>query len=223
MPLTPRELELLTAYVDGTLSRSDYRLVKRLVRAKSSARRLLRSLLHDSRELQRLPAVPAPVDFSAVVLAKLPPRVPAGTARSGGTGRQVPVQLPRRVSVPTVGWFWGYATAVAVFLIVGGTSFVLHRSGPVPAPMPLAARPEDKNDKTLAKETHEAPAPEQTAPREPVPIVRDTPNLPRWPDFPPTVKVIPDDEPEELHEPLPQPLPLPTETPRTPVLASPQQ
>lgn len=229
MMLTPRELELLTAYVDGTLSRSEYRAVKRLVRAKPAARRLLRSLMSDSRELQLLPAVPAPVDFASQVLANLaqqPPRTPTPATPTAATPTAVmptvtPIASVRRVS-PTpasppatpVRWFWGYAAAAAVFLAVGGGSFLLHRPGAAP----VAVFPEGGN--TVAKQTP-SPSPEKPPVREPETIVRETPSVPRWQDFPPTVKIIPDEEPDEIETPTPRPLPKPNEVPRSPVLASP--
>ena len=224
--LTPRELELLTAYVDGTLSRREQRAVKRLVRARPEARRLLRSLVRDSRELQALPAVPAPVDFAAQVLstiAQQPPRPTPTTTTVTTTAAQGPAPLrlaPRTPASPPatpVRWYWGYAAAAAVFLVVGGGSFLLHRPGPTP----MASRPDGGN--SLAKQTPGPTPPEKTPVREPDPIVREMP-APRWPEFPPTVKVIPDEEPEEIDLPVaPRPLPLPNEVPRSPVLASPHQ
>jgi hypothetical protein len=227
--LTPRELELLTAYVDGTLSRREQRAVKRLVRARPEARRLLRSLLRDSREMQLLPAVPAPVDFATQVLstiAQQPPRPVSTTPSVTTTTTTAPAPLrlaprtPASLPATPVRWYWGYAAAAAVFLVVGGGSFLLHRPGPTP----VASRPEGGTP--LAKQTP-SPTPEKPPVREPDPIVRELP-APRWQEFPPTVKVIPDEDagedPEEVDPPVrPRPLPQPNEVPRSPVLASPHQ
>jgi len=227
MTLTPRELELLTAYVDGTLSRSQYRQVKRLVRAKPTARRLLRSLLQDSRELQRLPAVPAPVDFAAAVLSQLE-KQPLRCPRGFGKGQPLPAApaapavLPPGASSLTapVGWFWGYAAAAAVFLAVCAGSMLLHRPG---ATEPrVATRSTSGNNDSLVQERPE-PAPEKPAPREADPLVREMPRVPRWLDFPPIVKVIPDDEPDESEEAPSRPLSPPNERPGAAVLASPPQ
>jgi hypothetical protein len=113
--LTPQELELLTAHVDGELTAAQRRQVSSLLEHSAEARDMLTWLEQDAQRLRGLPRRPAPFDFSAGVLdaiVKLDRR---------------PAPRPRVVLPPAVHKFprWvGYATAAAVLLAVGVGSFV---------------------------------------------------------------------------------------------------
>lgn len=110
--LTPRELELLTAHVDGSLSSQQRREVARLLQRSDEARRLLQALMSDSRELQLAPVVAAPIDFSAQVMEGIK------------SGKVVP---PRTTVRRPLTLYLGYAAAALVFVAVGVASFLSHR------------------------------------------------------------------------------------------------
>ena len=71
--LTSDELELLTAAVDGELTRAQRREVARLLRSKPEARRVYSDLRGDSRKLQQMPLLLAPSGLHrSIVEAALP-------------------------------------------------------------------------------------------------------------------------------------------------------
>src|SRR5688572_10886812 len=101
--ISDKQHELLTAYVDGELGPRQRKLVERLIRKSPAARRLLRQLEADSRQLRALPTPPIPVDLSARVVDALnEPRV---------LPMRRPAPAPRRV----LPW-WTGLTAVASVL-----------------------------------------------------------------------------------------------------------
>jgi hypothetical protein len=117
--LLPHEKELLTAFVDGELSKSDLRRVARLLRQKPAARILLDRLQNDSSILRSAPQLKAPSELATSVLeqiAAIKPR-PALAPR-----RPAIAPLPARFSL------WrGFAAAAAILLIIGLGSFFLNR------------------------------------------------------------------------------------------------
>jgi hypothetical protein len=109
--LPDRLCQLLTAYVDGELNARQRRRVARVLRRLPEARALMENLQRDARRLRRLPRQPAPVDFSASVLAVIDGRpVPIAPRRAAGGSHRVPLWL-------------GGAAAAAVLLAVGTASF----------------------------------------------------------------------------------------------------
>jgi hypothetical protein len=120
--LHERHVRLLTAYVDGELSPAQRRQAARLLRRSEEARALLRQLQGDSRELQALPPVVTPIDFSGPVLAAI------------GQSRPRPAPRPRPVRAGLTFPVWtGWAAAAAVLLVVGMGSFLSYYSRPVPS------------------------------------------------------------------------------------------
>jgi hypothetical protein len=195
--------------VDGVISSRDQRELKRLVRSNPEARALLRSLMSDSGEIQLAPAVAAPASLSANVMKAIesqPPRPVPATVRVPAPEPALPVR-----------WFWGYAAAAIVFVTVGGGSFFLHRPGSAP----VAPGPDRGRSGGMAERPAE-PTPDKTPQPEVIVKTDSMTPWPVWEDFPPTVKVNPDDD-AELEIPMaPVPLPKPSELPR-PVLASPSR
>src|SRR5688500_8482264 len=66
--LSERDLQLLTAHVDGELSPRQRRHVDRLLARSEEARYVLRRLQADSRQVIDLPRVPAPADLASSVM-----------------------------------------------------------------------------------------------------------------------------------------------------------
>ena len=114
--LSPEDLELLTAYVDGELTRRQRRHVNRLLDRSGEARELLRRLEADACRLRQLPIHQAPPDFAAAVLDRVAQR------------QRLPFVKPSRRTADTVPFsprLW-LAAAAAVLLLIGAGSFVLH-------------------------------------------------------------------------------------------------
>jgi hypothetical protein len=110
--LPERQVRLLTAYVDGELTSAQQRQVTRLLKRSAEARTLLAHLQADSRQLIELPPVPAPIDFSAPVLAAI------------GQGKPRTAPRPRPAPRMTFPAWGGWAAAAAVLLAVGMGSFL---------------------------------------------------------------------------------------------------
>ncbi len=115
--LTPAELELLTAAVDGVLDARQQSRLERLLARSAEARELHDRLKQDAATLRSLPARTCPVELSGSVLeavARLPrrtnprrPVVPASPTLPGG--------------VPA--WF-AFALAVSVLFVIGLASYL---------------------------------------------------------------------------------------------------
>ncbi|MGL4555193.1 MAG: anti-sigma factor family protein [Gemmataceae bacterium] len=144
--LTPEELELLTAYVDGELSNRQRHDVTVLLQRSDEARAMHELLLSDSRELRRAPAVLAPFDFSPDVLDA------------------IAAQPSRRTPARPVTPYSGYAAAAAVLLSVGVGSFLIHRPG---------QPPERPAGTAVARKTPDPARPEAVAKVEPEPTPPD--------------------------------------------------
>ena len=117
--LSPEDLELLTAHVDGELTRRQRRHVNRLLDHSAEARELLGRLEADARRLRQLPVLQAPSDFAAAVLDRIAQR------------RRTPYVRPSRRSAEPVPFSPGLwlAAAAAVLLLIGAGSFLMHTGG----------------------------------------------------------------------------------------------
>lgn len=114
------DFQLLSAFVDGELTRSERKAVLRLLHGSSEARRALWQLRENAIALHGLPAKKAPADLAAKVMASIekaaaaspvppqPAQYPA--ARSANLARQLAVWL---------------ATAAVLLLAVGGAFLYL--------------------------------------------------------------------------------------------------
>lgn len=148
--LTERELELLTASVDGELSPRRRRHVERLLARSAEARDLLRHLQRDSRQVIDLPRVSAPPDLAASVMA--------GVLRAKRRPAPRPRPAPRTLPVWT-----GWAAAAAVLLAVGLGTFWHYSAGPDD---PVARKPnlpdvkDRPDDDAVAKQVPPAPPPD---------------------------------------------------------------
>lgn len=111
--LSPHELELLTAHVDGELTRRQRREVNRLLDRSEEARALLRQLEDDSGLLRRLPTLQVKQDLSSSVLTRIGQRKQRPVPR---LERSAPARLPA--------WL-GFAAAAAVLILVGAVSFLV--------------------------------------------------------------------------------------------------
>src|SRR5262245_15616447 len=130
--LDERALELLTAYVDGELTRRERKAALRLLNESSEARAVLGDLQKNVHRLRQLPRHQLPADFAASVLdAMQRPVAPMPGAAAA---------LPRRRSRA-----WkGLAAAAAVLLaIVGGYCLrrPLDHGRPIEPPGPLVRTP----------------------------------------------------------------------------------
>jgi hypothetical protein len=195
--LTSDELELLTAAVDGELTPRQRRQVARLLRSKPEARRVFSELRGDSRELQKMPAVPAPSGIHRVVVEAVA-RLPVPKAKTPPARPQ-----PRRLPV----WL-GYAAAAAVLLAVGLMSFLLSLGGREPYG-PVAKKGTEKTDPGKGK------LPE----REVVVKKKEEPKPPPVVDEMPPVRIVEGDNPDEPEGMTPLPPEKPVR-PHAPVLAS---
>ncbi len=111
--LTPHELELLTAHVDGELNSAQRRQVAALLERSGEARTLLTQLQRDAERLRSLSRRTVPIDLSETVLAEI--------GQLACQPRVVP--LRRTTKFP----LWrGVAAAAAVLFAVGLGSFLLN-------------------------------------------------------------------------------------------------
>src|SRR5262249_2878158 len=117
--LSDRDLQLLTACVDGELSPRQRRHVDRLLETSAEARAALAHLQADSRQIIELPRVAAPADLAGSVMAAV------------GRARRRPVApSPRVAAVRTFPAWTGWAAAAVVLLAVGLGSFLFYSAGP---------------------------------------------------------------------------------------------
>lgn len=179
--LHERYRQLLTAYVDGELSERQRRMVQRVLRRSSEARRLLRGLEGDSRVLRSLPKPSLDTDLSVGVVAaiadrKAKPRSPVRTANRPVRG------------LPT--WL-GVAAAAVVLLALGVASYLLFSASlHHDRPEPMAQRPEGP-----APVTPPSPRPRQgdpTTPRGPEGIEAPPKRIGLTPPDKPPVARVPD-------------------------------
>src|SRR5581483_155901 len=113
--LSPHELELLTAHIDGELTRRQRREVNRLLEHSGEARELLRRLEDDSRRLRQLPARAVPADLSPALLDRA---ARLEVVRVSPRARPAPAPA----SYP----LWaGLAAAASVLLLVALAAFLL--------------------------------------------------------------------------------------------------
>jgi len=117
--LSPQELELLTAHVDGELSAPQRRQAVALLERSGEARDMLRWLEEDARRLRQAPRRAVPTDLTAGVLEEI-----------GKLARKPrPKPAPRVLKFPV----WrGLAAAAGVLALVGVGSFLANRQGNVP-------------------------------------------------------------------------------------------
>src|SRR4051812_11876856 len=109
--LAEKELELLTAYVDGELSARRQRLVLKLLRKSPEARAFLGKLQQDSDALLELPPPPSTPDVTLSVMQAI------------GQRRLSPGGRPARPA-GTVPLWRVAAAAAAVLLLAGAGSFL---------------------------------------------------------------------------------------------------
>jgi hypothetical protein len=179
--LTPKELELLTASVDGELDARQRRACARLLRTKPEARKLLAELKGDSCELQALPPVPAPPGLHASITQAVS-ALPAPRARKA-------IARPAARAVPL--WV-GYATAAAVLLAVGLGSFLLHWAPPGNTPrQPPAVAHQGREPGVIGHLPREVEEP--TGPGRPEPPIRIVEEMP-----PP--RIVTDQDPDDPEE-----------------------
>jgi hypothetical protein len=121
--LSPEQLELLTAYVDGELSSQQRRVIRRLLLESKEARAMLRKLEEDARQVRQMPMLKIPVDLSTRVQMSIERQKVRPVAT---THLPTPEQ---RISV----WM-GLAVAASVMLLVGATAFFLNSDDAIPQP-----------------------------------------------------------------------------------------
>jgi hypothetical protein len=193
--LGERDLQLLTAFVDGELTSRQRRLVERLLQRSADARELLQKLQDDARRLGNLPVPPLGRDLSAAILGAI------------GSGRLTPV----RTSLPRAGHFPAWATLAAAALLIGlGLASFLYFSsslnrGHAPAVAkqepPAPGRTTNPGAQPLKNATPRVAIAKGSATRPPDNPRQGTPPSPaRGPDTPPLepVEVLP--RPEEARD-----------------------
>jgi hypothetical protein len=184
--LSPHELELLTARVDGELTRRQRRELNRLLDRSGEARELLRRLEDDSRRLRQLPARTAPADLSTAVLDR--------SARI--KGRPHPRLRPATAAVSYPVWV-GLVLAASVLLVVGLTAFLVESGEPDPGQARLA---QGKPTKKLPRRSpRDAGAPENDGDAEDEAPV-DPPTPPEGPKGNGT-PATPSPAPDRIHPP----------------------
>lgn len=187
--LTPAELELLTAAIDGELDARQQRRLDRLLVTSPEARQIHDRLQHDAGSVRGLPKRSCPGDLTGAVLgavANLPRR----------SRRTAPVVPETPVGVPA--WF-GLAIAASVLFIMGITSYLYFAAsvGRVPGP---GAQPTD-----FAQQN---PNPEREPERGPVVVQVPLPTPdPMQPELRPmTVELPKTPDPERQPEIEPEPM-----------------
>lgn len=190
--LSPQELELLTARVDGEMTPRQRRRVGRLLERSREARQVLRQLQEDARQIRQLPLVPAPIDLSDSVLTIIKRRA------TPAAPRRLPAAPPARVPM----WV-GLASAAAVLLVVGFGSYVIHldENPPVPAG-PAMAHNKNKDEKKAPVVPRTTP-PDEALDEDPLPPEKIATTF----DPPPPAKGEPDRAPP-FKDPTPAPNPV---------------
>ena len=107
--LPDRDLQLLTAYVDGEMSPAERKQVTRLLQTSAAARTLLQSLQGDARLVHDLTRLKLGPDFPAKVMRTL----------AESDLRPCPV----RRSVPAPAAWIGMAIAASVFVVIAAASY----------------------------------------------------------------------------------------------------
>jgi hypothetical protein len=190
-----RDLQLLTAFVDGELTDRQRRSVERLLERSAEARELLQKLQEDARHLVNLPVPRLDRDLSAAVVGAI------------ASGRLT----PGRSATARAGHFptWAGLAAAALLLGLGLASFLFFSSsvqrahipavakhGPEPAGHPPASVPSQKDGAArrpaLAKNAATRPA-DNPRPVAPAAVAKGPGKPPAVP-----VEVLP--QPEEMHE-----------------------
>jgi hypothetical protein len=118
--LSEHDLELLTAFVDGELTRRQRKAVLRLLHRSSEARSVLQDFQENAHRLRELPHVRLGDHFAGQVIEAIAKR-----------GLR---PLPEPVAAPRYRWRrWAvYATAASVLLVVGVSVYLATRQTPVP-------------------------------------------------------------------------------------------
>jgi negative regulator of sigma E activity len=119
--MTPNQLELITAAVDGELSATEYPALRDLLAKSSEARTLHAKLLADSRRLRALPQIVPPANLQAKILAAIAASPASQPSKQPlAEPAKTPVRsLPRR-SVPS--WL-PIASAASVLIGIAACSF----------------------------------------------------------------------------------------------------
>jgi hypothetical protein len=167
--LSPQDLELLTAHVDGELTRRQRRHVNRLLDHSGEARELLRRLEADALRLRQLPTLQAPPDFAAAVVDRIVHRQRLPFSRAS---RQL------ADSRPFSPWV-GLTAAAAVLLLIGAGSFLLHSDDDTAAEQDRLAQVDKTKRKTPRRELDERSTPEADGHEEGL-----SPNVPTPPEVP---------------------------------------
>src|SRR6267378_2744652 len=121
--LSDRQCELITAFLDGALSRKERRLALRLLRQSSEARAFLQQLQEDAHALQLLPQRTLPAEFPQRVL---------NTIRERGLRPPRPTTLSFRPKSTIPAWL-GAAIAASILVLVGTGSFLFFGALMTPA------------------------------------------------------------------------------------------
>lgn len=125
--MNERNIELLTAYIDGEVTRREQIAVLRLLNQSSEARKMLWQLQQNSLVIKKLPARTLPADFAANIVdtlkktAALPKSAQPTPAARSPSSPHLPIRAGSRIAVR-------FAMAAAVLLAVGGgLYYFLHR------------------------------------------------------------------------------------------------
>jgi anti-sigma factor RsiW len=125
--LSEHDLELLTAFVDGELTRRQRKAVLRLLHRSSEARSVLQDFQENAHRLRELPHVRLGDHFAGQVIEAI--------AKRGLRPLPGPVAVPRRHFRP---WEM-YAAAASILLVVGVSVYLATReTGDIVANGPMA-------------------------------------------------------------------------------------
>lgn len=199
--LNDRQLQLLTARVDGELTDGQRRQVERLLEQSDEARALLAKLEQDAARLRALPCPVFSGDLTGPILQKIAAHRP-------------PAVRPRVLSRPAAFPAWaGVAAAACVLAVIGtGTFFYLsHALTPDEDQTNVVARGGDRQKEPTPPEQKQ---PEEKEPDDTIP--EPTPSPPRPPQpkqAPYGVDRQPENPPVQPDNPLPR-------VPQTPVFGS---
>jgi hypothetical protein len=117
--MNERNIELLTAFIDGEVTRREHIAALRLLNQSSEARKLLWQLQESSQIVKQLPAKTLPADFSTKIVDTL--KKTAALPRPAEPAVPAPIRAGSRVPV-RIAW------AAGLLLAVGGSLFYfLHR------------------------------------------------------------------------------------------------
>ncbi|MBP3954994.1 hypothetical protein J8F10_06825 [Gemmata sp. G18] len=214
--MTPAQLELITAAVDGELSLTETRGLRRLLSNSPDARSLYAKLKVDRDRVRALTRMAPPVDLHAKIMARVATITPAPRVKPKSFTQPAPVPPPARSRSTGILAWAPVAVAASVFLCVAAGSFAFFtgqagtstatktqwsnvlpapQDGPSTIPSPIEPRPDPNTTAHKDSSIPSAPEPHAALPTavviapEPRSVAPDLIGSPLFPKLPPFDRV----------------------------------